>query len=370
MSWPCSSPYFIGDTTFAYDYSPGKAQNAQANSSGNTFGVGNSYPSTIEPELFTFLPHQSSYPSGHIRANRGADDHADGFSYFARGELLKNRSLYDGVSYLERIDRFEAQGEHVPQKHVDVLSDGVYLNTASQDSFIGVSLSPSVGPITFTRSRLSVQLDGPPSQSNTSSTPESPFQQHSSSLTLRESNDPNYNSRLLDQPSNLEQDAYQQSPQHHWRGPKTLPATLPGPAYDADVFDRVRRPESATKRSSRTSLRTYSSLKKDRSRSPEHDFAVVIVERESSGESTDYGEPKNDKGDFKQSSKHSIAAKAANIIRDWKIESNSEEQQRLDWEAYGKYELETGLACHRTAWRKDLLLRDCQQQIQTKLRSK
>lgn len=361
MSSPSPSPYVIGDAAFAYQYSPETAQKVQASSSGDISGFGNLRPLTIQPELFTLLPRQCSFPSGHISANRGANDSTRGFSPFVGGEVLNNRSLCDSVSCLEKTNRFEVEDELVPQKHVDVLSDGVYLNTASQDSFIGVSLSPSVAPTTFNRSRSSVQLDGPP---------RSPPPKYNSSSRVRDSNIPNHISRLPNPPSNIDLSTDQHARQLQRRGAKALPATLPGSAYSADVFDGVPRSEPATRRSSRTSVRTYSSLQKSRSRSPEHDFAVIIVERESSGECSDYGEPTNHKGAAIQSNKHSIATKAANIIRDWKVESNSEEQQRVEWEAYGKRESKTGSAFQRTAWRKDLLLRDCQHQIQTKLRSK
>lgn len=370
MAWPSCSPYFIVNTAFGYDESPDTARNVHVSISGNTFGLGCSHPLTTQLKLSALLPRQCSYPSGHIRFNRVPDSSTRGFSQFAPGEPLANRRLYDSISYSRTTSRFENHDDVIQQKHVDVLSDDVYLNTASQDSFIGVSLFSSEGPITFTRSRVSVQLDGPPFQSNTLSTPRSLTQDDSASLTVHESNIPDCVPRPPNQPSNAEELAYQHEGQHHSKGAKALPAALPRPAYSTNVFDGVSGPKPATRRSSKTSVRTYSSLRKDRTRSPGHDFAVVILERESSGESTDCSEPPNYKGSSIQFSEHSIAAKAANIIRDWKIESNWEEQQRMGWEAYGKYQLETGPASHRIAWRKDLRLRDCQHQIQTKLRSK
>jgi len=369
MSRPNSSSYLISGALFASKYSLGTAQDEQASTSGDTLGFGGLRPLTVQPELFTLLPRQCSYPSGHIKVNHEINDPTAGFSPFARVGLLKDRSLYDGVSRIQTTNKVQGEDELVPQKHVDVLSDGVYLLTASQDSFIGVSLSPSVDPTTFIRSRLSVQLDGPPSQPDVFSPPKSPLQNHNSSLTLPEVDIPYHVPQLRNQLSNAEEGAYQQARNHRRRGLKALPATLPGPAYIAEVVEGVPRPEPATERSSRTSVSTYSSLKRVSSRSPVHDFAVVIVERESSGE-TDYSGPTNHEDASIQSSEHSIAAKAANLIRDWKIESNCEEQQRLEWEAYGKCQLKTGPACHRAAWRKDLLSRDCQHQIRTKLRSK
>lgn len=356
---------FVRDTPVTYENSPGTGQNAQINLSKNDFGVRNLHASTIEPELFALLPRQVSYPSGRIIAvDHGTNDSRDDVSSSAERELSNNQSLYDGVSHFESTERSGAQGE-LPQKHVDVLSDGVYLLMASRDSFIGVSLSPSACLTTSARSRRSVQLDGSPSQPDSSSSGlRSPSRKYNSTLRSHGSSILNHDARLLSQPSNLERQAYKHAQGMPLGGLKALTAKRPGTAHSPKAAGRV------TKGPSKTSVRTYSSLRGSEDKSPTHDFAVTIVERESSGESTDYGEPTNDKGAFIPSSKHSIAARAANVIRDWKIESNSEEQQRLDWEVYAKYELETGPACHRAAWRKDLLLRDCQREIQNQLRSK
>lgn len=369
MSRPSSPSYMIGGVAIASKCSLRTAQNEQASTSDDTLGFGGLRPSTVQPGLFTLLPRQCSYPSGLIKVNREISDPTACFSPFAGAGLTKNRSLYDGVSRIQTTNKVQGEDEFVPQKLVDVLSDGVYLLAASQDSFIGVSLSPSVDPTTFIRSRLSVQLDGPPSPSDIPSRPKAPLQIYNSSLTLPEVDVPYHVPQLPNEPSNVEQGAYQHARNHHRRGLKALPATLPGPAHIADVVEGVTRPKPATERSSRTSVSTYSNLKKVDSQSPTHDFAVVIVERESSGE-TDYSEPTNHEDASIQSSEHSIAAKAANIIRDWNIESTSEEQQRLEWEVYGKGQLKTSPACHKAAWRKDLLVRDCQHQIRTKLRSK
>ena len=371
MSRPSPSRYSVDDPTFTNNSPQGRARNSQLNWSETTNILGTLQPSTIRPEPFALLPRQFSYPSGHIGADRGANESANGFSYIAGEELRDSQSLDDGLSYLERIDRSGAEGEVVPQRHVDIFSDGVYLNTALQDSFIGISLSPSVGPTTLSRSRVSVQLDGPPSQSDVSLIPGYLPRKHNSSLILGVSNVRNHVSQLPSQPSsNAELDPYQPAGQHQPRGLKTLSATLPGTAYEIGASRSLETAGRPAKGSSKTTIRTYSSLRKSRDKSPAHDFAVTVVERESSGESTDYGEPMNDEGASIQSGEHSIAAKAANIIRDWKIDSYAQEHQRLSWEAYGKHELENGPACYKTAWRKDLLLRDCQHQIQSKLRSK
>lgn len=364
MSWPSSSSFFGRDTALVYENSSATGQNTQINPSNNDFEIGVLHASTVEPERLALLPRQVSYPSGRIAVNQGANDSRDDVSTSAEREFLNNQSLYDGVSHFERTERSGAQDE-LPQKHVDVLLDGVYLITASRDSFIGVSLSPPAYLTSSTRSCRSVQLDGPPSQQDSwSSGLKPPSRKHNSSLRFHGSSILNHDARLLSQPSNLERQAYKPAQKMRLGGLKALTATRPSTAHSPKAAGRV------TKSPSKTSVRTYSSLRGSEDKSPTHDFAVTIVERESSGESTDYGEPTNDKGAFIPSSKHSIAARAANVIRDWKIESNSEEQQRLNWEAYAKYELETGPACHRAAWRKDLLLRDCQREIQNQLRSK
>lgn len=364
MSWPSSSSSFGRNTAFTYENSLGTDQNAQISPSNNDLRIGDLHASTVEPERLVLLPRQVSYPSGHIAVNHGANDSRDDFSSSAERELLNNQNLYDRVSHFDRAERSGAQ-EELPQKHVDVFSDGVYLITASRDSFIGVSLSRSACLTTSTSSRRSVQLDGPPSQPDSSSSGlRSPFRASNSSSRFHGSRILNHEARLPSQPSKLERQAYKQAQEMPLGGLKALTATRPGTAHSPKAAGRV------TKGPSKTSVRTYSSLRGSEDKSPTHDFAVTIVERESSGESTDYGEPTNEKGAFIPSSKHSIAAKAANVIRDWKIESNSEEQQRLKWEAYAKYELENGPACHRAAWRKDLLLRNCQREIQNQLRSK
>ena len=332
--------------------------------SSNTPASKNLPASSPELAVRTLFSCQFSYPSGHLDINRGVNDSTDNSYNFAHGGLCSDRSLYDDLSYSKKTGRVGAEDELVPLEHVDILSDGVYLTTASPDSFIGVLLSPVGGRTAFAKNCLSAQADGPTSQPHPTSTPEPLSQPYTSSFTLRETQNAN-------QPVNLDFHSYRHVPDSVSRGLKALPAALPGAAYNVGASGSLRTTERTTKETSKTSVKAYSSLREGRKggdQSPAHDFAVVIVERESSGESTDHGT--NDECASIESSKESIAAKAANIIRDWKMESNTLEQQRLELKAYAQREIDSGPACFRAAWKRDLLLRDCQNQIQAKLQSK
>lgn len=323
---------------------------------------------TFERELSTLIPRQISYTSALVGTSFGASGFPENSSYVPRAYLPGIQGSFDGASDLDNTGRTEGRSEFVPQRQVDVYSDGLYLNAASKDSFIGVSLSPPPP----TREVIStVQFEKAPSQSETTSTPRSPSRHAKLScfktpMTVRSLSTP----LSSEQPRALSFESSTQAHGDYPRGLKALSKTLTDVAYDVRSPTKQRIAEPRTKELRRTSVTSYSSLKKGSGRKPAHDFEVVIVERESSGESSEDG----DRNDLEFASgypkEHSAAVKAVDIFREWKVESIAQEQQRLDWETYGKLEQASGSIRFKTAWTKDLLLRNCQRQIQAKLRGK
>lgn len=125
--------------------------------------------------------------------------------------------------------------------------------------------------------------------------------------------------------------------------------------------------ESTTKESRRTFLTSYSSLQKG-DPNPAHDFQVVIVERESSGESSAFSDEDGSVPGPGSLEKRNTAIKALGIFHEWDLETIQQDQQQLDWGTFGREQQVRGCAKYKSAWRRDMLLRNCKRQIQAKLR--
>ncbi|KAI9877318.1 MAG: hypothetical protein M1830_004248 [Pleopsidium flavum] len=351
----------VNGASYAY-----RRENAESNHNASldeTSSLPDQHQVTFWSGLSSFVPRQLSYSSALIGTSVGASAVQESFSYVPGAYSSGIRGSFDGPSDLDNIAGTEGRSGFVPQKHIDVYSDGVYLNTASGDSFLGVSYSPPPPPTTTLEDIRTVQFKKALQQPQTTLTPRSPSR-HAKSSCLRSLSTP----LSPDQPRDLGFESSTQAHADYPRGLQALSKTVPEVAYDVSLPAKQRISEQGPRGSRRTSVTSYSSLKKGRATKLAHDFEVVIVERESSGESSEYG----DGNDLEFSSgcpkEHTAAVKAVNIFRKWKVESIAQEQQRLDRETYGKHEQASGSIRFKTAWTKDLLSRNCQRQIQAKLR--
>ncbi len=324
-----------------------------------------------EHKLSTSLTQQLSYFSALVEASFHSTDSLASLFDVVEGNGLGVREMYDGASDLDVGDKVDEGRAPVQQEHVDVHSDGVYLNTASTDSFIGVSLSPPAHQSTFPDTRPFTRFKRVQPLPETYPAHASPTfntrRDHGSSIKGL----PDLSTTVP--PTGCRSLSVENATPRRGTRSKSLNTrsrTPPETSQEVDFLPMLPPSGREIKGLRRTSLTKFSNLKTGKSDEPVHDFDVVIVERESSGESSTYAESSNEEADSSKLSEQTIAGQAFKIVQEGKIEAIAQEQKRLDWEAYGQQQRENGPIRFRPAWTKDLLLRECKRQIQDKLCSR
>ena len=243
------------------------------------------------------------------------------------------------------------------QKHVDTFSDGVYLHSAADDSFIGVSRSsPSPPQDQDALDPDSVIVISSVDNSEDDTSKAAPRTRNlllnTAVLTHRAAQDARFS-----QNENISTRGPTDSPQQP-QGFRALSTLRP------DLQDSAVSLSTSPRQS--TVLR-YSNLRKARGKSTVADFDVMIMERESS---TNSASARNsaDPEPHTEPQLDTAAGKITGIFEDWSIETNVADVQRLEWEEWGE--------CQRNdkrtgdVWKKDLLLRNVKKQIQAKLRGR